>query len=258
MPAPPTRHGISVVLPAFNEQDNIATAVMAATTVGTTLFADHEVIVVDDGSSDRTAELVRTMARADPAIVLVQHDRNRGYGEALRSGFRAATKDLIFFTDADNQFDMWELERFVPWIDTASVVAGYRVNREDTFVRRLNARGWNLLVRSLFCVPVRDIDCAFKLFRREVFDVIDLESVGAMVNTELMVKVGRSGVGIVEIGVRHLPRRAGVARGAHPRVIARALREVVSLYRQLHDAGVEDTPGIYTTPPERRRRTALR
>ena len=212
-------YSISVVLPAYNEQDNIVNAVTTATAVCSALFIDHEVIVVDDGSGDRTADLVRTMALRDPAVRLVQHNPNRGYGEALRSGFQAAQKDLIFFTDADNQFDMWELERLVPWIDKCGVVAGFRMNREDPVMRRFNGWAWNMLVRSLFCVPVRDIDCAFKLFRREVFDVIDLESVGAMVNTELMVKVGRSGVGMVEIGVHHLPRRAGVARGAHPKVI---------------------------------------
>ena len=248
-----SRHGVSVVLPAYNEQDNIVNAVTVATTVCSALFADHEVIVVDDGSTDRTADLVRTIASRDPSVRLVQHNPNRGYGEALRSGFTAAQKDLIFFTDADNQFDMWELERFIPWIDRVGVVAGYRVNREDRLMRVFNGWAWNMLVRSLFCVPVRDIDCAFKLFRREVFDVIDLKSIGAMVNTELMVKVGRSGVGIVEIGVHHLPRRAGQARGANPKVIATAFREVASLYRQLHDAGVEDTPGVYTTPPVRKR-----
>ena len=248
------RHGISVVLPAYNEQENIVTSVTTATAVCSALFVDHEIIVVDDGSSDRTADLVKTIALRDPSVRLVQHNPNRGYGEALRSGFNAATKDLIFFTDADNQFDLWELERFIPWIDKVGVVAGYRMNREDPPMRRFNAWGWNLLVRSLFCVPVRDIDCAFKLFRREVFDVVDLESVGAMVNTELMVKIGRSGVSIVEIGVHHLPRRAGVARGANPRVIYTAFKELGSLYRQLHDAGVEDTPGIYTTPPMRKRR----
>jgi len=230
---------LTIVLPAFNEEGSIERALADATRVSDRMCAEHEIIVVDDGSHDGTAELVMSAAAADPRIRLVQHPRNLGYGEALRSGFRAARLDLVFFTDADNQFDLDELEAFLPWTDVVDVVAGYRTNRQDTWFRRLNARAWNYLVRALFYVPVRDIDCAFKLFRRKVFETIDLESVGAMVNTELMVKLGRSGAGVVELGVTHYPRTAGQARGASPRVIARALYELAKMYRRLErtDAG---------------------
>ncbi|HET9733600.1 MAG TPA: FAD-dependent oxidoreductase [Acidimicrobiales bacterium] len=224
---------LSIVLPAFNEEDNIVEAVHQAGRVASRLCDDYEIIVVDDGSEDGTASLVRSIAARDPSVRLVAHDRNRGYGEALRTGFRHARMDLVFFTDADHQFDMYELSKFLPWMDRVDVVAGYRVNRQDPLVRRLLAYTWNLMVRSLFYVPVRDIDCAFKLFRRQVFESLDLESVGAMVNTELMVKIGRSGAGVVEIGVRHYPRTAGRARGAHPRVIVRALGELVRMSRRL-------------------------
>jgi hypothetical protein len=140
---------------------------------------------------------------------------------------------LVFFTDADGQFDFGELGGFLDLIQSVDVVAGYRINRCDPLVRRLNARAWNYLVRMLFYVPVRDIDCAFKLFRREVFDGLELESVGAMVNTELMVKIGRSGYRLVEVGVSHYPRRAGVARGAHPKVIIRAFVELARMHGRL-------------------------
>jgi protoporphyrinogen oxidase len=222
-----------MLLPAYNEAGNIVEAIERATAVATRLFAEYEIIVVDDGSVDRTPELVRQAAAEDSRIRLIQHDRNRGYGEALRTGFRAARLDLVFFTDADNQFDLDELERFLPWIDKVDVVAGYRINRHDTWMRRLNAAAWNVLVRACFYVPVRDIDCAFKLFRRYVFDSVDLESVGAMVNTELMVKLGRRGASVVEIGVSHYPRTAGTARGAHPKVILRALLELARMRRRL-------------------------
>ncbi|HEV2369765.1 MAG TPA: FAD-dependent oxidoreductase, partial [Acidimicrobiales bacterium] len=224
---------LSVVLPAYNEEGNIVEAVHRAGRVASRLCDDYEIIVVDDGSLDVTAKLVRSMAAQDTRVRLVAHERNRGYGEALRTGFRAARMDLVFFTDADNQFDMYELAKFLPWIDKVDVVAGYRINRQDPPVRRLFAYMWNVLVRALFYVPVRDIDCAFKLFRRHLFDSLDLESVGAMVNTELMVKLGRSGAGVVEIGVRHYPRTAGQARGAHPRVIGRALLELFRMSRRL-------------------------
>lgn len=228
---------LSIVLPAFNEEANIREAVERATAVAERLVDGHEIIVVDDGSSDATAALVSSMGAADPRVRLVRHGRNRGYGEALRSGFLAARMELVFFTDADNQFRLDELASFLPWMDRVDVAAGYRINRQDPLFRRINAKAWNYLVRSLFYVPVRDIDCAFKLFRRSVFEDLDLESVGAMVNTELMVKLGRSGRSVVELGVTHYPRVAGEARGANPKVIARALFELARMYRRLERLG---------------------
>ena len=225
--------GISIVLPAYNEEANIEQAVAEATATGEALFAEHEIIVIDDGSSDRTGALVREIAARDTRVRVVSHPVNRGYGEALRTGFLCSRLDFIFFTDADLQFDMSELERFLPYVGTVDVVAGYRINRQDTLLRRLNAYGWNFLVRVLFYVPVRDIDCAFKLFDRRVLSRIDIDSVGAMVNTELMVKLGRRGASVVEIGVTHRPRPAGEARGASPRVIATAFREVLRLRGRL-------------------------
>lgn len=225
---------LSVVLPAYNEEANIETAVGDALAVFDRLdLAGSEVIVVDDCSTDGTAALVRRLAAADPRVRLIGHARNQGYGGALKSGFLAAARPLVFFTDADNQFDLDELERFLPLIDRVDVVAGYRINRCDPMFRRVNAKAWNYLVRMLFYVPVRDIDCAFKLFRREVLDGLELESVGAMVNTELMVKLGRSGYRLVEVGVSHRPRTAGKARGANPRVIARALVELARMHSKL-------------------------
>jgi glycosyltransferase involved in cell wall biosynthesis len=235
VPAPSNRR-LSVVLPAHDEEANIADVLAHAGSAAERLTADHEIVVVDDGSRDATAEIVRQAASHDPRIRLVSHERNRGYGEALRTGFRSATHELVVLTDADGQFDLAELEAFLPWIERVHVVCGYRKNRQDPWVRRLFAAGWNSLVRVLFFVPVRDIDCAFKLFRRSVFDELDLEAVGAMVSTELMVKLGRSGAGVVEVGVTHYPRTAGSARGADPRVIVRALRELVAMRRKLRHA----------------------
>jgi glycosyltransferase involved in cell wall biosynthesis len=217
---------LSIVLPAFNEEGNIADALKRASEVAERLCDGYEIVVVDDGSRDRTAEIVLQHAAADPRVRLLRHERNLGYGEALRTGFEAAKLDLIFFTDADNQFDLNELERFLALIENVDVVAGYRIDRQDPPARRFFAKGWNVLVRILFYVPVRDIDCAFKLFRRSVFDRIDLESIGAMVNTELMVKLARSGASVVEVGVSHHARVAGRQSGANVRVIARAFREL--------------------------------
>lgn len=228
--------GLSVVLPAWNEEGNILQAIDSVSAASERLYSHHQIVVVDDGSSDATAELVRARSVEDGRVQLISHGRNRGYGEALRSGFAAAKLDHVFFTDADNQFDVDELELLVRWIDHVDVVVGYRVDRQDRFMRKVNAHIWNLLVRVLFYVPVRDIDCAFKLFRRTVLDELQLEAVGAMVNTELMVKLGRAGYGVVEVPVRHLPRTVGKARGASPKVIATALYELSKMHRRLRTA----------------------
>src|SRR3954468_1251416 len=228
---------VSLVLPAFNEEDNIEGAVREASLAAERLFAEHEGIVVDDGSRDATATKAKAIAERDSWVRVICHGSNRGYGEALRTGFLASRLEFVFFTDADLQFDMAEIERLLPYAGAVDVVAGYRVNRQDSRRRRVMAYAWNLLVRVLFYVPVRDIDCAFKLFDRRALEALELESVGAMINTELMVKLARRGASVVEVGVHHRPRRAGQARGASPRVIATALRELLLIRRRLAPPG---------------------
>jgi glycosyltransferase involved in cell wall biosynthesis len=246
---------LTIVLPALNEEANIERAVATATDVASRHCTDHEVIVVDDGSTDATAAIVEKLAAADPRVRLIKHETNKGYGGALLSGFFAARMDLVFFTDSDNQFDLDELAVLIDLIQSVDVVAGYRIKRRDPFFRRVNARAWNYLVRALFYVPVRDIDCAFKLFRREVFDGLELHSVGAMVNTELMVKLGRSGYRVVEVGVSHFPRTAGKPQGASIKVIIRAFSELRRMHSQLSTmelshlpAGARNTHSIPPTP----------
>ncbi|MFY9588786.1 MAG: glycosyltransferase family 2 protein [Actinomycetota bacterium] len=231
------RYRVSFVLPAHNEEANIATAIERTRAVARRLTSSYEIIIVDDGSTDSTGTIVRAIAETDRKIRLVVHEKNRGYGEALRSGFRESRMDLVFFTDADLQFDLEELAAFLPWIDRVHVVAGYRIDRKDKKARILAARAWNLIVRVMFYVPVRDIDCAFKLFRRSVFAELDLESVGAMVNTELMVRIARAGYSVVELGVTHYPRTAGKPRGASPRVIWTAFRELLKMRHRLRALG---------------------
>ena len=236
-PAGPRLHRVSFVLPAFNEEPNIARAIHETSRAAARHCAAHEIVVVDDGSSDGTADIVAREAEKNPAIRLVRHDRNRGYGEALRTGFTSASLDYVFFTDADNQFDMNELPLLLAWADEADVVAGYRRKRMDPLMRRVNAWGWNRLVRLLFYVPVRDIDCAFKLFRRDMLARVDIESRGALINTEIMVKLARAGRRIVEVPVTHLPRTAGEPSGASLKVISRAFREVARMYPTLCHLG---------------------
>jgi glycosyltransferase involved in cell wall biosynthesis len=241
--------GLSIVMPAYNESANLEAALDAALGAATDLgFTDVEIVVVDDGSTDGSLRLLERRTAVDPRVRRIGWSENRGYGAAVAAGLTEASRGLVFFTDADNQFDMTELRLLLPHLERPEVgaVCGYRKSRSDPPLRRLNAMGWNALVRLLFYVPVRDIDCAFKLFRREVLRDLDIDSVGAMVNTELMVKLGRSGVGVVEVGVSHYPRRAGIARGADLRVIVRAFRELLMMRSRLAsaDAGSVHAGGV--------------
>ena len=220
---------ISAILPAYNEEAIIADTARSMVAVLRHLTDDYEVIVVDDGSRDATAERVQAVAAECPAVRLIRHPRNRGYGAALATGFSAATKDWIFLTDGDKQFDVRELASFVPEMDKADLWIGYRQPRRDPLMRRLNGWGWNLLVRLLFGRVARDVDCAFKLFRREVWDAVDVESGGATFSAEFLIKARRAGFRLRQRRVTHLPRTAGRATGARPDVIARAFRDLFRL-----------------------------
>lgn len=200
------------------------------------LVEDYEVIVVNDGSRDRTREVVESLNATNPRIHCVNHPSNRGYGEALRTGFSAATKDLVFLTDGDKQFDVNEVEHFIPAIERADIVAGYRSPRRDPFIRLVYAFGWNTLVRLLFGRTVRDIDCAFKLFKREVWTTINVHSGGATFSAEFLVRAKRAGFRMAELPVTHLPRTAGSPTGGNPRVILRAFRDLLWLRLHIHES----------------------
>jgi glycosyltransferase involved in cell wall biosynthesis len=230
----PLLPGLSIVLPCFNEEENVADAIRYATAAAADVSEDYEVIVVDDGSSDQTAEVALRFAEADRHVRLVAHQANRGYGAALRSGIRAARMPWVFLTDADLQFDLRELEDFVPYAADTDLILGWRIQRQDPLHRRLNAAAWNWLVRRLFDLDVRDVDCAFKLIRRDVLEDIPLTSEGAMIDTELLVRAIGNGARVQEIGVHHRPRVAGEQSGASLRVVARAFRELLSLRSRVH------------------------
>jgi glycosyltransferase involved in cell wall biosynthesis len=224
---------ISVVLPAYNEEENVGQAVRSVLEVMEPLTPYYEVIVVDDGSRDRTSEVVEELAESYPQVRLVRHEVNRGYGGALNSGFQAATRELIFFTSSDNQYDVAEVKKLLPYIESAELVIGYRAHRQDPFVRRFFAWGWNTLVNLLFGYVSRDIDCAFKLFKREVLSQARITSKGAMIDTELLVGAKREGFDIIEVPVSHFPRLAGEQTGANIRVILRAFRDLFRFRLQM-------------------------
>jgi glycosyltransferase involved in cell wall biosynthesis len=217
---------LSVILPAHNEEEVIATTVHDVLDTLSNWKLDYEVIVVDDGSQDHTGVILDTIASTHPCLKVIHHPVNQGYGAALVSGFEAVTKDLAFFMDSDGQFDIHDLERFFPLIEAYDAVLGFRVDRQDTWMRKVNAWGWKILVGMVFGVYVRDVDCAFKLYPASFFRDHKLETRGAMINTEILYKFTRAGYTYTQIGVRHLPRLGGRATGAKPSVILRAFREL--------------------------------
>ena len=200
-------------------------------------FADDlEITVVDDGSSDRTGAIADELARSDPRVRVIHHGTRRGYGGAVRSGLVAATKPWVFFTDGDRQFALEDLALLIAESDGADAVVGYRKKRADPARRLFVAWVYNGLIRLLFGGGWRDVDCAFKLFRREVFVRVPLERVrsnGAFFSPELLITLRRSGVRVRQVGVRHFPRTAHEPKGASPRVILRAIRDLVRLRARL-------------------------
>ena len=259
---------LSCFFPAFNEEENIAAVLDEALATLPRFAADFEVIVVDDGSSDRTAEVVAAYSarRADrlggtpeasagrlggtpgasagrlggtpganERVRLVSHEVNRGYGEALRSGLAAATGDAVFFTDADRQFRLDDIERLLEHYDESSFVVGYRQKRNDPWHRLVVARVYHAVLKAVFGLQLRDVDCAFKLFSRDVLDRIrpDLTSRSAFISPELLIRAQMTGVRVTEVGVPHYPRAAGRPKGATPKVIARTIKEIFVMRRRL-------------------------
>ena len=224
---------ISVFFPCYNEQENIGPTVEKAIAVLEELNADFDVIIVDDGSCDGTARIAADIADRDDRVKVVHHARNLGYGAALQSGFKAATRELVFYTDGDGQFDISEMPALLELMDKYDIVSGYRLDRKDSALRRVNGWCWTKLVCLLFGLKIRDIDCAFKLYKRQVFDNIKLSSTGALIDTEILARAARKGYRITQKGVHHYRRTAGEQSGANVKVILRAFKELFVLQRRI-------------------------
>lgn len=231
---PITRRSLSVVLPAYNEEAVIAETVGRCVEVLAVLAPDYEIIVVDDGSRDRTGAVADELAAANPRVRVVHNRPNRGYGGALIAGFHAVRTDLTFFMDADGQFDIADIAELLRLREQGHrAVLGYRAHRRDPFMRLVNAWGWNVLVSLLYRLPVRDVDCAFKVYDTALVRLADVQAVGAVINTEMLVKLSCLGQRFVQVPVRHYRRRHGNATGANLRVIFRAFRELIGLHAKL-------------------------
>lgn len=224
---------VSVFFPCYNEEANVERTTLAALKAFRRVAADFEVIIVNDGSKDRTGEIADRLAKEHPEVRAVHNNPNRGYGGALQRGFREAKKDFVFYTDGDGQFDFEEIDSLIPLMSRYDIVSAYRLDRKDPFMRKVNALCWTTLVNTLFWLWLRDIDCAFKIYPRRLFDEIDMKSTGALIDTEILARAKRRGYTIGQVGVHHYPRTAGTQTGANFRVILRAFRELFQLFGEI-------------------------
>ena len=232
MPTPPARvPGLSVFFPAYNDSGTIASLVISARQTAASLTDNFEVIVVNDGSADRTAQIVDELARTYPDVKVVHHPRNRGYGAALRSGFAAATRELVFYTDGDAQYDPSEMAILWRALRTeVDVVNGYKISRSDPFHRIVIGRLYHHSVKLLFGLKVRDVDCDFRLLRRSIFDRVSLETSSGVICLEMMKKIQDAGFTVAEVPVHHYHRVYGKSQFFNFRRLFKTAIDVAALW----------------------------
>jgi len=214
---------ISAFFPAYNDAPTLEGLVQKAKDVLSQLTDDWEIIIVDDCSPDACGEIADRLAVGDHRIRVIHHPENRGYGGALRSGFAAATKEWVFYTDSDGQYDVGELPLLVSRIGEADVVNGYKIQRGDRFYRRIIGRVYHHTVKKLFGLKMRDVDCDFRLIRRDLVMCLDLRSNSGVICAEMMAKIHGAGARMVEVPVHHYPRVAGRSQFFRPRRILRLM-----------------------------------
>ncbi|HZI45053.1 MAG TPA: glycosyltransferase family 2 protein [Ilumatobacter sp.] len=234
---------LSVFYPMWNEEDYIERAMRFGKRACEDLvesgdIADYELIIIDDKSTDRTPEIADAMAAADPHVRVIHHDRNRKLGGSMKTGFAAATGDLVLYTDADLPFDMDELPRAVRLLRDyeVDIISAYRFDRTgEGSLRAVYTFVYNGLIKALFGVKVRDINFAFKLCRRRIFEHVQLKSEGSFIDAELVIRATRMGYEIMQMGVDYFPRTRGESTLSSPGVILKILREMWSLRTDLHE-----------------------
>jgi glycosyltransferase involved in cell wall biosynthesis len=240
----PKTFSLSVFFPAYYDEKNIGKvtegALRAIRDMG---IETYEIIIVEDGSPDRTGIVADELAAAHPNVRVIHHPKNLGYGAALKTGFTSARHDWVFYTDGDNQFDMQELKKFVALTPYTDIVAGFRINKQYSTYRKFTSWVYNLVLRILFDIRDRDVDCAFKIIRRDLFDRIAIESKDAFIDAEIAIKARLLNYSSTEVGVTHLPRVDGVSTGARPSVIFRTIREIRNYHRRYRRALVDVKAG---------------
>jgi glycosyltransferase involved in cell wall biosynthesis len=230
--------GISVFFPAYNDEATITGLVGDALAVLPSLASDFEVIVVDDGSTDRTPLLLDELARTDPRVRVIHHEANRGYGGALRTGFASATKELVFYTDGDGQYDVREMALLRPLLtEGVDIVNGYKIKRADEWRRKALGAAYNRLAHLLFRIPIRDVDCDFRLIRRHAVEQVELVSSSGSICVELIHKLHATGCGFAEVPVHHYPRAHGRSQFFTLRRVGRTALDLLSLWLRVAAPG---------------------
>lgn len=217
---------ISFVLPAYNEEDNIGIALRNCKSVAEELTERYEIIVVDDGSTDKTKLVVEEIGQNLAAVRLIVHDRNHGVATATRTGFAASQFRYIFYTDSDNQFNIRELVKLIEHAEYYDFVVGYRQNRNDPIHRAINTFLYNSMIRLFFKVPIRDVNCAFKIMKREAVERLDVSSTSSFYLAEFVIRAHQAGMTFHEVPVSHYPRISGTPTGSRPSVISQELKDL--------------------------------
>jgi len=223
--------GLSIFFPAYNDSGTIASLVITALRTARTLTPDHEVIVVNDGSADGTSEILEELASIYPQVRIVTHEKNRGYGGALRTGFATATRELVFYTDGDAQYDPAEMAALWRRFDqNVDLVNGYKISRSDPLHRIVIGRIYHHVVKALFGLTVRDVDCDFRMMRRSIFETVHLEKNSGVICLEMMKKITDGGFRIAEVPVHHYHRAYGKSQFFNFRRLYRTAVDVMKLW----------------------------
>jgi dolichol-phosphate mannosyltransferase len=223
---------LSIILPAYNEEQCIERAILKVLDAVKNFCQRYEIIIVDDGSSDRTSEIASSLARENPCLRLIKHEKNTGYSCAIMTGIKNATMPFLFFMDSDNQFDPEDLNLLIPLTEKYDIVTGYRTERKDTEFRIFLSQAYNKLISRLFGLDLKDINCAFKIFRKSIFDSLEVKSRRFLFNAELLVRAKKLGLSTGQVPVRHFPRSAGKSKIRMMDLII-TLHEIIRLYREI-------------------------
>ncbi len=225
---------LTAFFPAYFDEGNIAKVVDKAVEVIESMeLKDYEIIIIEDGSPDRTGEVADELAEKYDKVRVIHHEKNMGYGATLRDGFLNAKMDYVFYSDGDNQFDLDEMRKFIALLPFSDIVVGYRKKKQYSTYRKITSMCYNFLLRAIYKIDYVDVDCAFKVIKRDLFDKITIDSVDAFIDAEILIKARLLGYTSTDVGVKHLPRVDGISTGARPSVIIKTIREVFA-YRKVY------------------------
>jgi glycosyltransferase involved in cell wall biosynthesis len=226
---------LSVFFPAYYDEKNIDKVVHKTVQVLDELqLKNYEITIIEDGSPDKTGEVADRLAEQYPNVKVIHHKINKGYGATLYEGFTTAKLDYVFYTDGDNQFDLEELKKFVALIPYSDIVVGYRKKKQYSLYRKITSFVYNLILKWVFDVEYLDVDCAFKIIKRDLFDKITITTKDAFIDAEILIQANRLGYSSTEVGVKHLPRVDGISTAARPSIILKTIKEIYQYKKQFN------------------------